>query len=133
MAAQRWAKPSLSCGGPYKRKKTRLDENEKQMMAALWMPGFISSGKEWHRTPVLGNDEVECSKINKSSSPSSARWQQFKGASDNSFWDIELEGFDNSTPATKPEVLPILNITNEEQNFRSVSNEQAGEWNTKFG
>jgi hypothetical protein len=29
--------------------------------------------------------------------------------------------------------LPILNITNEEQNFRSVSNEQAGEWNTKFG
>jgi hypothetical protein len=25
------------------------------------------------------------------------------GASDNAFWNIELEGFDNSTPATKPE------------------------------
>jgi hypothetical protein len=46
VAAQRRDKPSLSCDGPYKRNKTRLDEDEKQRMAGLWMPGVISSGKE---------------------------------------------------------------------------------------
>jgi hypothetical protein len=46
VAAQRWDKTSLSCDGPYKRNKIRLDENEKQRMAAFWLPGVISSGKE---------------------------------------------------------------------------------------
>src|ERR1700683_3558434 len=61
VAAQRWDKTSLSCDGPYKRNKSRLGENEKQRMAAFWMPGVISSGKERHRTPVLGDVEVVCS------------------------------------------------------------------------